>query len=82
MYHGQRKYTRDNVPDEVYLALMDCIEEQGLECADNFRYSPSDDNEGLSQFEEIAESGCCGSANFQVQDATGRTWLVGCNYGH
>lgn len=82
MYHGERKYTYQSVPKEISDKLDELIEEQNLECADNYRFSPVDDNEGMTQFDAIEESGCCGSFNSEYTDSNGIRWLIGCNYGH
>ena len=76
------KYIRGTVPEEVIDALHENIDREDLENADNFRYSPLDDSEGLDEFDEIEEDGCCGSASWIIIDAMGREWVVGCNYGH
>lgn len=81
-YYGTRKYTTAKVPLEIQEALEQRIEECRLECADNYRFSPMDDPEGLNEFEIIKERGCCGSYEREVEDKTGRKWLIGCNYGH
>lgn len=78
----ERKYTGNNVPAVVFDFLHGEIQRRNLEYADNFRFAPSDDPEGLREFEEMREHGCCGSWEGSVADASGRTWHVGCNYGH
>ena len=81
-FHGKRRYTGAQVPPEIREALEERIEKCRLEHADNYRFSPMDDSEGLEEFEEIKEHGCCGSYEREVEDHTGRKWLIGCNYGH
>ena len=76
------KYTYESVPPEIREALHSFIEEQGLDCADNFRFTPVDDSEGEDQFEEIKEQGCCGSMDSFAKDNEGHVWFIGCNYGH
>jgi predicted aldo/keto reductase-like oxidoreductase len=82
MYHGKKKYMGAMVPPEIRQALEERIEQCGLDYTDNYRFSPMDDPEGLDEFEAIKESGCCGSYEREVEDSTGRKWLIGCNYGH
>jgi hypothetical protein len=76
------KYIGGAVPDEVYGRLQRAIVEYRLEYADNFRFAPMDDPEGLAEFDEMAATGCCGSWEGSATDSSGRTWKVGCNYGH
>ena len=82
MSHRAVIYTGNAVPEEIYGALEEHIEEYNLEYADNYRFTPTDDDEGMGEFEEISSHGCCGSAEFTAKDATGREWMIGCNYGH
>jgi len=79
---GTKKYIGNKVPPEIREALEERIEKCRLEYADNFRFSPMDDPEGLVQFEEVKTHGCCGSYEREVFDKTGRKWLIGCNHGH
>ena len=79
---GEYKYSGKNVPVEIRTRLDEIIEDEGLECADRFRFTPMDDDEGMHQFEFVKDGGCCGSFERIVEDATGRKWLIGCNYGH
>lgn len=79
---NEHKWNSGTVPPEVYRALRDFIDEQDMECADNFRFSPEDDGHGLNEYEDIRDSGCCGYFDRVVEDNTGRKWKVGCNYGH
>ena len=76
------KYWTGNVPPEVLEALEEYIEEHELEYADNYRFSPVDDDEDMTEYKEIERRGCCGQADFETVDASGRIWMVGCNYGH
>jgi hypothetical protein len=76
------KYTSCNVPNEVYQALRDYIEEHDLECADNFRFVPVDDFAAQDEYDDIRDGGCCGYFDNHFTDSTGRLWRIGCNYGH
>ena len=76
------KYMSNKVPPEIRRALEDRIDVCRLECADNYRFTPMDDPEGLEEFEEIKAHGCCGSYEREVLDNIGRKWLIGCDYGH
>lgn len=76
------KYNSGTIPRDVYQALQNAIETRDLEYADNFRFAPEDDPEGLNQFETISDNGCCGSFLMKFTDSEGRVWLIGCNYGH
>lgn len=75
------KYPYDKVPPEVRQALDDLIEEHQLEFADNFRFSPVEDAEGMGQYSDIQWNGCCGCFDTEI-DVNGVRWAVGCNYGH
>lgn len=77
-----KKYTSTNVPREVVQGLYDLIEEHDLECADNFRFTPIDDAQGQDDYEDLRESGCCGSFDREYVDHSGKRWKIGCNYGH
>jgi hypothetical protein len=48
---------------------------------DNYRFAFVDDMEQAAEYEEKADSGCCGSADYDIM-VGGRRALVGCNYGH
>ena len=61
--------------------LLDLIDEKDLEYADNFRYADTSDPDSMANFEEIADSGCCGSFDTEVT-LDGKTYLIGCNHGH
>jgi hypothetical protein len=50
-----------------------------LEYNDNWRVEPIS---RTKEFWEIANSGCCGSANTQVKCQSGNIYWIGCNYGH
>ena len=74
--------TGPTVPPEVYSRLMDEIDEQRLEYADNFRFALADDNVAVQLYELRQETGCCGRYDDTVLDDQGRLWMFGCNYGH
>jgi len=76
------KYIGKAVPTEIRNALDILIERFDLEYADTYRFSPLDDPQGMEEFEFISNHGCCGSFEHEVDDSTGRKWMVGCNYGH
>lgn len=76
------KYIGKAVPMDVRNALDELIKKFDLDYADNFRYSPLDDAQGMVEFEHISNGGCCGSFEHEVADSLGRKWMVGCNYGH
>jgi hypothetical protein len=77
------KYTirGGTVPVEVSQALRDFIEKFDLEYADNTRFSPVDDPQGMMEFDEISAGGCCGNFEREIE-VNGQKWMVGCNYGH
>lgn len=81
-YKSEKKYDYNTVPPDVREALDSLIEDEGLECTDNLRFSPDDDEEGMDEFDAIEAAGCCGSMNTKYTDITGRVWSVGCNFGH
>lgn len=70
------------MPNEIYEALLEYIEEYNLDCADNFRYSPKNDPEGMDEYLTISQRGCCGRADFLAWENNGQEWVIGCNYGH
>lgn len=70
------------VPPEVVSALERCIREQKLVHADNFRFAMKGNTWSVLNFEQVAKSGCCLSLHSEVEDRSGKTWLIGCNYGH
>jgi hypothetical protein len=80
--YGKKKYMGALVPPEIREALEGRIETCGLEGADNLRFAPMDDPDGLDEFESIKEHGRCDSYEREVSDNSGRKWLIGCNYGH
>ena len=61
--------------------LRGIIEDENLECSDNYRVSCLDDEEGMMEFEESAENGCCGSFEKKLT-INDEPWIIGCNYGH
>jgi len=50
-------------------------------CIDNFRYTSTDNYDGMVTYEQQQESGCCGSYDTYVTIG-GKEWMIGCNYGH
>lgn len=70
------------LPQEVRDQLTELIEFEELECADNYRFALDSDKDQVDAYYDQRERGCCGYADYQVQDNQGRVWLVGCNYGH
>jgi hypothetical protein len=52
-----------------------------LDFADNFRFAFADDAAGVATYEEAVNCGCCGYVDTKVLVA-GRTYWMGCNYGH
>lgn len=47
----------------------------------DIRFAYLDDPAGLAEFKQIADDGCCGSAEYEVS-VKGRLAKAGCNYGH
>lgn len=50
-------------------------------CIDNFRSTPTDDDKGMIEYDQIRDSGCCGSFDTYVTIGD-KEWMIGCNYGH
>jgi len=48
---------------------------------DNFREAFEDDDEAFRAYGYKADSGCCGSVDMNYL-IDGRTYWIGCNYGH
>ncbi len=69
------------VPEAVWTALSDLVEEHDLECADNFRAYRVADNYSKDEYEQAEREGCCGSFEDTV-NIDSEEWVVGCNYGH
>lgn len=51
------------------------------ECIDNIRFSFLDDAEGVEQYLNQQDDGCCGFFDAEIS-VGGRLAAVGCNYGH
>jgi hypothetical protein len=70
--------------DEKSWAWEQMATELGDEpCVDNERIADADDSEEVAAYEEAERHGCCGSMNLTLtHPTTGKTILVGCNYGH
>ena len=66
--------------DDISELLVEFVKE-AVECefVDNLRFYPHDMRE---EFYKVADSGCCGSANFSVKCKSGNLYRVGFNYGH
>lgn len=50
-------------------------------CIDNYRCCFLDSSEQVSEFQTLAEQGCCGSFEKDVIIG-GKPARIGCNYGH
>jgi hypothetical protein len=50
-------------------------------CIDNFRATPTSDDDGMIKYDMIRNSGCCGFFDDFVLIG-GIEWFIGCNYGH
>lgn len=58
-------------------------EVENEDCVDNHRIADASDPEEVAAYEAIRDGGCCGSFDTQiVHPKTGKTILIGCNYGH
>lgn len=73
--------TYEEQKKEAFRILSEKIDELELECADNYRAAPVLDQEKWAKYQEIYESGCCGSFDTSVY-INGIQWDIGCNYGH
>jgi hypothetical protein len=64
--------------------LMSYIYKQvdGEDYIDNLRWAAVDDEKDMKAYNEAYEHGCCGSFDGQVVAPDGKTYKVGCNYGH
>jgi hypothetical protein len=52
-----------------------------LDCVDNIRVARTDDKKQLRLYREQQKAGCCGRHD-QTVTIDGRSYLIGCNYGH
>ena len=65
--------------DAAQVKVAFSIQVSHLDNPDNFRIYPIREREA---FYAQAARGCCGEWNSQVRCSSGRTYWVGCNYGH
>jgi hypothetical protein len=68
-------FTTKDVAHDYMIKLLDD------EFEDNYRFSYCDDADGLTEYADAIDNGCCGSFDVMVK-VNGRLALVGCNYGH
>jgi len=67
--------------DWAFSVLRSDMEEEL--CVDNMRIASADDPVEVLAYEAIRDDGCCGAYDRRlVHPETGKTILVGCNYGH
>ena len=64
--------------EDAYVWLDDQVDDP---CIDNYRFAFKDDEAMMKIYDEQAEGGCCGIADYNVI-VDGREATVGCNYGH
>ena len=62
-------------------AIYNQLQEEDEECIDNYRFAFCDDAGAMAEYELAQESGCCGSADFEVT-INGRKANIGYNFGH
>lgn len=66
---------------EAFEWMYEGLHEAEERCIDNDRFAYKDDEEAMFRYDEIADSGCCGSFDNDIIVA-GRPAIIGCNYGH
>lgn len=71
------------VPDKILQEICSIIESEEFshENIDNFRACLVGDAVGEKEFQEMADSGCCGSFEKTIE-LDGLQYKVGFNYGH
>jgi hypothetical protein len=70
------------IPDFATIeAATEWIFSRAHENADNFRFAWTDDAEQVMKYAELADAGCCGSADEDIT-IQGRLAMIGCNFGH
>ncbi len=57
------------------------LEEHDERCIDNYRFSFADDADGMEEYENARDNGCCGSCDYEIL-VNGHKAYIGCNYGH
>lgn len=70
---------REDAIKMMFKAIETATSEQHT--IDNIRFSFLFDSHGMSDYEKIAQEGCCGSFD-QLVRIKGRKAYVGCNYDH
>lgn len=78
--------TDKSITDQfVFDTLQEALEWMETEvddpCIDNFRSTPTNNDEGMIEYDQLRDSGCCGSFDTYVT-INGQEYMVGCNYGH
>ena len=71
------RHVRQEDLDEVKVAFALMVSD--LEYANNYRAFP---DTMWDEYELIKRKGCCGSWNTSVRCASGKNYLIGCNFGH
>lgn len=51
------------------------------DCIDNYRFAFKDDADGMSNYTQTQNDGCCGFFDADIIVA-GREATIGCNFGH
>ena len=78
--------TNKEITDQfVFDTLQEAFEwmEQEVDdpCIDNFRSTPTNDDDGMIKYDQLRNSGCCGSFDTYTTIAD-KEYIIGCNYGH
>jgi hypothetical protein len=60
----------------IYMQVID------EECIDNLRWADVTLPQELAAYNTAKDGGCCGSFDGEVKAPDGKTYKVGCNYGH
>lgn len=68
----------DEDRDEIIDAISYEVDRLGLDYADTFRATP--ERKGIE--EHVAKQSCCGNWEGKHTCRSGRTYFIGCNYGH
>lgn len=78
-------YWRDQFTKLELVWLDDQIDKliNNLECVDNIRVADSSRKKQVRRYKKQQQLGCCGSLDTAKYCSTnGKTYLIGCNYGH
>lgn len=78
-------WERDMSPDDVrwvLSAVQEHFKSELTNCMDNVRAADKSKSRQRRAYERLKSNGCCGYSDVEVPRGDGRTFLIGCNYGH